>query len=141
MPRISNCAKTKGPWHRGTSQAPSGTEGGTDRDSLKWLPLATILIALSLVLSLPARAEDPTTKSLEEYLKAARGDVMERRESALRTFIKLDETQSKTFWQLKKEYDAELTANGDARKALLREYAKVYKTITSAQAKDMGRAP
>ena len=104
----------------------------------KWLPLATILVSAALILSLPARAEDPTTKSLEEYLKAARGDVMERRESALRTFIKLDETQSKTFWQLKKEYDAELTANGDARKTLLREYAKVYKTITPAQAKDMG---
>ncbi len=103
----------------------------------KWLSLATILVAAALVLSLPARAEDPTTKSLEEYLKAARGDVMERRESALKTFIKLDAAQSKTFWQLKNDYDAELKKNNEARATALREYAKVYKTITPEQAKDL----
>ncbi len=103
----------------------------------KWLSIATIFIAASLSLSLPARAEDPTTKSLEEYLKAARGDVMERRESALKTFVKLDEAQSKAFWQLKKDYDAELKKNNEARAAGLREFAKVYKTITPEQAKDL----
>ncbi len=104
----------------------------------KWLPLATMLVAAALALSLPARAEDSTAKSLEEYLKAERGDVMERRESALKTFIKLDAAQSKAFWQLKKEYDAELKANNEARAAGLREFAKVYKTITPEQAKDLG---
>ncbi len=104
----------------------------------KWLSLATILIAAFLVPSVPARAEDPTTKSLEDYLKATRGDVMERRESALKTFIKLDEAQSKTFWQLKNDYDAELKKNNEARAAGLREFAKVYRTITPEQAKDLG---
>ncbi len=101
------------------------------------LPLATMLVAAALVLTLPARAEDRTTRSLEEYLEATRGDVMERRESALKTFIKLDEAQSKAFWQLKKEYDTELKANNEARAAGLREFAKVYKTITPEQAKDL----
>jgi uncharacterized protein with HEPN domain len=103
----------------------------------KWLPLSTILLAAALVLALPAFAEDPTTKSLEEHLKAVRGDIMERRESALRTLIRLDESQAKTFWTLRDQYDAELKKIGEARGALLREYAKVYKNPTPEQAKDI----
>ena len=106
----------------------------------KWLSLSTILIASTLILSLPARAaepKDPATQSLEEYLKAARGDILQRRDSAVRTLIKLDGDQAKTFAQLMGQYDAELKKIGEARGALLREYAKVYKNPTPDQAKDI----
>jgi hypothetical protein len=106
----------------------------------KWLPFSMLLIVVALVLSPPARAEgpkDPTTQALGEHLKAVRGDIMAKRESALKTLIVLDENQAKAFWPLKKEYDAELMKNGEARKALLREYAKVYKSPSPEQAKDM----
>lgn len=106
----------------------------------KWLPLSTLLIAVALVLSLPARAKepmDPTTQSLKEYLQVARGDIIERRESAMKTLIRLDEAQAKAFWPLKSQYDAELKALGETRGALLREYAKVSKTATAEQAKDI----
>jgi hypothetical protein len=106
----------------------------------KWLSLGTILIASTLVLSLPARAaepKDPATQALEEYLKAARGDIIQRRDSAVRTLIKVDGEQAKTFAQLMGQYDAELKRIGEARGALLREYAKVYKNPSPDQAKDM----
>ena len=106
----------------------------------KWLSLSTILIASTLILSLPARAaepKDPATQSLEEHLKAARGDILQRRDSAVRTLIKLEGDQAKTFAQLMAQYDAELKKIGEARGALLREYAKVYKNPSPDQAKDV----
>lgn len=105
----------------------------------KWLSLSTILIASALVLALPARSAepmDPATQALEEYLKATRGDLVQRRDSAVQTLIKLDGDQAKTFAQLKGQYDAELKKIGEARGALLREYAKVYKSMSPDQAKD-----
>ena len=106
----------------------------------KWLPLSTILIASTLALSLPAQAagpQDPANQALEDHLKAARGDIYQRRDSAVRTLIKLEGDQAKTFAQLMAQYDAELKKVGEARGALLREYAKVYKNPTPDQAKDM----
>jgi len=105
----------------------------------KWLSLSTILIASALVLSLPARSAepmDPATQALEEYLKATRGDLVQRRDSAVQTLIKLDGDQARTFAQLKGQYDAELKKIGEARGALLREYAKVYRNMSPDQAKD-----
>jgi Spy/CpxP family protein refolding chaperone len=106
----------------------------------KWLPLSTILIASTLALSHPAQAagpQDPANQALEDHLKAARGDIMQRRDSAVRTLIKLEGDQAKTFAQLMAQYDAELKKIGEARRALLREYAKVYKNPSPDQAKDM----
>jgi len=110
--------------------------------SAKWLPLSVLLVVAALFLSPPAQAEgskDPTTKALGEHLKAVRGDIMAKRESALKTLIVLDESQAKAFWPLKDQYDAELRKNGEARQALLREYAKVYKNPSPEQAKDLAK--
>ena len=105
----------------------------------KCVLVSMLLIAAVPLLSLPAQAESPndaTVKALEEYLKAARGDLMQRRDSAVKTLIKLDGDQAKAFAQLREQYDAELKKIGDARGTLLREYAKVYKSPSPEQAKD-----
>ena len=103
----------------------------------KSFPLSALLVSAALVLSLPALAADPAAQSLEDHLKIVRGDVMEKRDSALKALLQLDDAQGKAFWPLKAQYDAELKKIGEAREALLKEYAKVYKTMTPAQAKDI----
>ena len=100
-----------------------------------WAP--AILAGAALLVSTPARAADPAVKALENQIEAMRGDVMERRESALKTLIPLDGEQATMFWPLKAEYDEELRKNGKAREALLREYAKLGAAITAEQAKDI----
>ena len=103
----------------------------------RWLLFSTMLGCAALVLSAPTPAADPAAQSLEDQIKAMRGDIMERRESALKVLVTLDEAQAKAFWPLKSQYDAELKKLGEAREALLREYVKVHKAMTPAQAKDI----
>lgn len=106
----------------------------------RWHSLSTILVASTLALSLPAQAagpQDPANQALEDHLKAARGDIYQRRDSAVRTLIKLEGDQAKTFAQLVAQYDEELKKIGAARGALLREYVNVYRNPTPDQAKDM----
>lgn len=102
------------------------------------LIFAALLVGAALASVLPAMAADPMAKQLEQQIDAMRGDVMDRRESALKTLIPLDGEQATAFWPLKAQYDEELRTNGKAREALLREYAKVHKAITPEQAKDLG---
>lgn len=107
----------------------------------KRLFASPLLIGGLLVLSPVARAEEPkdaTTNYLEDHLKLVRGELVQRRESALRTLIKVDESQAKVFWPLKEQYDTELKGLAESRQALLREYAKAHKSLTPEVAKDLG---
>lgn len=105
----------------------------------KRLLVPAILAAAAVVVSSPVpAAEDPIAQSLEKQVEAMRGNVMERRESAFKTLIPLDGEQATQFWPLKSQYDAELRKNGEAREALLREYAKVSRSLSAEQAKDLG---
>ncbi len=107
----------------------------------KWLAGFVLLIGAIAVVSFPVQAEapsDPAVQALEEHLKVVRGDIMEQRKSALTTLIQLDADQAKVFWPLKEQYDKELQKIGDARRALLEEYAKAYKNLTPDAAKEMG---
>lgn len=106
----------------------------------KWSLLATLLFLSALVLSQPAHGEEqkaPASQSLEDHLKVVRGDVLQKRESALRTVIELDENQAKAFWPLKEQYDAELKKIGESREVLLREYVKVYQSLSAEKAADL----
>lgn len=104
----------------------------------RWRPsiLIVSVVLATLLLATPARAADPEVKALESQIDTMRGDVMERRESALKVLIPLDGEQATAFWPLKAEYDDELKKIGKAREALFREYVKNSKTITAEQAKD-----
>ena len=106
----------------------------------KWLPLIVLFAGAALVQAAPARAAeaaDPNQQSLEQYLAAARGDLIQRRNSALHTLVTLEEGQVKTFGALRDQYDAELKKIGEARQALLTEYTKNHKSLTPEQAKDL----
>lgn len=102
----------------------------------KWLTLTALLVGALVVVAPGAQAADPAVQALEDHLKIVRGDIMEQRKSALTTLIQLDASQAKVFWPLKEQYDAELQKIGDARRALLGEYAKVYKNLTPESARD-----
>lgn len=101
---------------------------------------STLVIGGLLVLAPTARGQEPkdaTSSHLEDHLKLVRGDLVQRRESALRTLIKVDESQAKVLWPLKDQYDTELKALAASREAVLREYAKAHKSLTPEVAKDL----
>ena len=107
--------------------------------SKRLLP-STLVIGGFLVLLPAARAQEPkdaTPSYLEDHLKLIRGNLVERRESALRTLIKVDESQAKVLWPLKDQYDAELKKLAGSREALLREYVKAHPSLTPEVAKDL----
>ena len=107
--------------------------------SKRLLP-SLLLIGGLPVLSPVARAQEPKEAPaayLEDHLKLVRGDLVQRRESALKTLIQVDENQAKVFWPLKEQYDTELKALGESRQSLLREYAKAHKSLTADQAKEL----
>jgi hypothetical protein len=99
-------------------------------------PFLGVLIAIAL--AVPAQGQtDADAKALEDYFKVVRGDIVKRRDSALRGILQLEEAEAKAFWPLKEQYDAELKKMSDVRLGLVREYAKVYDKLTAETANDL----
>jgi hypothetical protein len=98
------------------------------------------LLALGALLIAPTwtAAQQPTeAEMLEDQLKVIRGDITQRRDSALSTLIQLEGEQAKTFRSIVAEYDGELKKFGEGRRKLLMEYAKNYKNLSPEAAKDL----
>lgn len=80
---------------------------------------------------LQAQAQDAAAaQTLEQYLKAVRGDLIARRDSALHALLQMNEAEAEKFWPLQKEYDKEAQQLGKARLSLLREYQEIYDKLT-----------
>ena len=88
--------------------------------SVRWLP---VLLLVSLATAVPTRAADKTeAQMLDEHLQVVRGDIVAKRDSAIKTLVQVDEQHAAAFRTLREQYDAELKKLSEARQALIREF-------------------
>lgn len=111
-------------------------------NKLTRLGIASLLVAtvfpLGLAQSAGGDAEAASqTQALEQYLKVIRGDLVAKRDSALKALLQLTENEAKMFWPLKEAYDADLKKLGEDRLELIREYGKVYDKLTPEKAQEL----
>jgi hypothetical protein len=100
-------------------------------------------IAFSLCfVTLCATAEAQTTTKADGvpdgYIALLRSDVQSQKVDIIRQNITLSEQQAKTFWPLQRSYENELSALGDERVNVIKDYAKNWDNLSDSTAKDLG---
>ena len=95
----------------------------------------TLLVVASMLLSTGAAVADEA--SLEPYIELLRADVRAEKVAILTEAMDLSGKQSDMFWPIQREYENELSALGDRRLALIKEFAAVYGTMSDEKASEM----
>jgi hypothetical protein len=85
----------------------------------------------------PAAApSEQQTKSLNlsAYAELLRSDVRAEKVAIITEVMGFNEKEDAAFWPIYREYDVEMAKLGDARVALIQEYARNYSTLTDDMA-------
>jgi hypothetical protein len=73
----------------------------------------------------------------EAYIELLRSDVKTKKVAIITEVMQFDDEQAKAFWPVYREYEVELSKMGDARIALIRDYAQNYETMTDEKAQEL----
>jgi len=73
----------------------------------------------------------------DAYIKLLRSDVKTRKLAIIANVMQFASEESKVFWPIYREYDAELSKIGDARMQLIKDYVRNYETMTDEKAKEL----
>ena len=102
--------------------------------------------ALSLLLSsvlaiapavVCAQAKNTADTSVENQIELLRTDVRAQRQQIVAKHMALSDSQATVFWPLYREYEAAKGKLMDQRIALIRDYAKVYDSMTDERARQL----
>ncbi len=91
-----------------------------------------LIIVATAFIALTASAQTEN-----DYLEVARNVLKTEKKAAIADVMQLEESQSKAFWDLYNEYDAELYKVQNKRIALIVDYAKNFETMTDAKADEL----
>ena len=98
------------------------------------------VLVLSLSATLGAQAQTPadqgqdTTLNLSAYAELLRRDVRTMKVAIITEVMGFTEAEDKAFWPIYREYDREMTALGDERVRMIRDYAAAFNTLTDDRA-------
>ena len=104
------------------------------------------LLGTSLCFIQAAAAQQPATEGsgakvsdqeLDKDVELMRSDLRSARKQIIAANMNLTDTQAEKFWPVYDAYTQEITKLGDARYALVKDYAKNYDAMTDAQADDL----
>jgi Spy/CpxP family protein refolding chaperone len=104
------------------------------------------LLGTSLCLIQAAAAQQPAAASsgakasdqeIDKDVELLRADLRSGKKQIIAANMNLTAAQAEKFWPVYDAYTQETTKLGDARYALIKEYAKSYDTMTDAQADDL----
>jgi hypothetical protein len=73
----------------------------------------------------------------DAYIKLLRSDVKARKLAIIANVMQFTSEESKAFWPVYREYDAELSNIGDSRIQLIKDYVQTYKTMADGKAKEL----
>lgn len=85
--------------------------------------------------SVPAAGAAPNA-DLDHDIQMLREDIRSQRKQIIAANLTLTDAEATKFWPIYDQYAAEVAKIGDARVALIKEYAASYSTMTDAQAND-----
>jgi chromosome segregation ATPase len=101
------------------------------------------LLGVSLLLTqsaaLAQQSNDPASgqQAIEQDIQLLRSDLRSTKKQIVAANMRLTDAQAEKFWPVYDAYTQETTKLGDARLALIKDYAKSYDTMTDAQADDL----
>jgi hypothetical protein len=108
----------------------------------KSVVVAVIVVGALLLSSVPtyaqtAQSNAASNTATDTDLKLLREDIRSERVRLVAANLPLNDAEASKFWPLYDQFLAEVSKIGDARVALLKEYAQSYDTMTDAQANDL----
>jgi len=104
------------------------------------------LLGASLFVIQAAAAQQPAAKGSEakaseqeinKDIELLRADLRSAKKQLVAANMKLTDAQAEKFWPVYDAYAQETTKLGDARTALIKDYANSYDAMTDAQADDL----
>jgi hypothetical protein len=75
--------------------------------------------------------------SQEGYVELLRSDVKAKKVAIITEVMQFSDEEAKAFWPVYREYELDLAKLGDARLALIKDYAENYESLTDEKAKDL----
>lgn len=101
----------------------------------KVLHLAAMV--LMLMASAAAQSTQSSHKDVDSQIEALRADMRADKTKLVTEAMNFNEKESKIFWPVYRQYEAELTSLNDQRVALIKEYAAKYHNMSDKDAKSM----
>ena len=89
--------------------------------------MKTLIFAALLLVSTTAYAN-------ETYVELLRSDIRTQKVAIITEVMDFTDTQREAFWPVYREYEVELSKVGDARLALIKDYAKNFDEMTDVKA-------
>jgi Spy/CpxP family protein refolding chaperone len=83
-----------------------------------------------------AQAESPQPIK-DQDIELLRKDLRSERKQIVAANMTLTDAEAQKFWPVYDQYTAEVTKIGDARYALIKQYAQTYNNMTEAQAQNL----
>ena len=91
-----------------------------------------LLLTVFLLLTTATFAQD-----LDSFIELLRSDVKTEKKAIITEVMQFNDTEAAAFWPAYRNYEFELDKVGDARVALIKDYAENYETMTDAKAKEL----
>ena len=103
------------------------------------LTLAGALILPVVTFAQQAQQAPPrsTPTVTDQDIQLLREDIRSQKKQLVAANMQLTDAEATKFWPVYDAYTVETTKIGDARTALIKEYAQTYETMTDAQAKNL----
>jgi predicted GH43/DUF377 family glycosyl hydrolase len=73
----------------------------------------------------------------DAYIELLRSDVKTKKVAIITEVMQFTDEEARTFWPVYREYEVEFAKIGDARIALIKDYAQNYETMTDEKAKEL----
>jgi hypothetical protein len=120
-------------------------EGNQTGDAMLKKSIAAILVLAGAFLlptaSASAQQNQPAPTAaqagMNQDIQLLREDLRSQKKQIIAANMQLTDTEATKFWPVYDQYAAALTKIGDARLAIIKEYAQSYDTMTDAQAKSL----
>jgi len=96
---------------------------------------AVVLQSTALLAQQPPQTASPTAS--DQDLQLLRQDIRSQKKQIIAANLQLTDAEAIKFWPVYDAYTVETTKIGDARVALIKEYADSYDTMTDVQAKSL----
>jgi hypothetical protein len=99
-----------------------------------WIVLC---VAVSLTLSIAARAQAADQDDTNSEIEALRADLRANKVEIIKDNMQFSEKESAVFWPIYNKYEADLAKLNDERVQLIKSYADKYGSMTDADAKTL----
>ena len=95
---------------------------------------ASLLLTHSVALAQKSEAPASAPTASEQDIQLLRSDIRSEKKKLIAENMKLTAAEAEKFWPVYDAYTQETTKQGDARHALVKEYANSYENMTDAEA-------